>query len=163
MVIVEPLVSEEKLRQLLDEQAESAALDYKAICDLREKADTVELAKDVGAMQVAGGYIVIGADNNGRPTNGVAAERVALFDEATLRAKLRKWLPEPLDLLAAAHEIDGSKGGLIYVGGDSDGLCVNLFLPTHSCKYSVPKVVCITRRIIMLILISESSYTFFPI
>src|SRR6266511_2511999 len=28
MVIVEPLVSEEKLRQLLDEQAESAALDY---------------------------------------------------------------------------------------------------------------------------------------
>jgi len=124
MVIVEPLVSEEKLRQLLDEQAESAALDYKAICDLREKADTVELAKDVGAMQVAGGYIVIGADNNGRPTNGVAAERVALFDEATLRAKLRKWLPEPLDLLAAAHEIDGSKVVLIYVGANPDGFAV---------------------------------------
>src|SRR3972149_2454319 len=103
MVIVEPLVSEEKLRQLLDDQAESSALDYKSACDLRQKADTVERAKDVGAMQVAGGYIVIGADNNGRPTNGVAAERVALFDEATLRAKLRKWLAERLGLPARAH------------------------------------------------------------
>jgi hypothetical protein len=124
MVIVEPLVSEEKLRQLLDEQTESAALDFKSECDLRQKADTVELVKDVGAMQVAGGYIVIGADNNGRPTNRVAMEPMTLFDEATLRAKMRKWLPEPLDLLSAAHTVDDSKMVLIYVGPNPDGFAV---------------------------------------
>jgi hypothetical protein len=54
MVIVEPLVSEEKLRQLLDEQAELVSLDYKSACDLRDRGALVELAKDVAVMEVHG-------------------------------------------------------------------------------------------------------------
>ncbi len=68
MPVVEPNVSREKLGQLLDEQHESESLDYEATCDLRERRDVVELAKDVGAMQVDGGFIVVGADDRGNPT-----------------------------------------------------------------------------------------------
>ena len=124
MVIVEPIVSEERLRQLLDEQAESGPLDYKSRCDLREKANLVELAKDIGAFQIDGGYVVVGADNQGRPSHEVTWDHSALFDEATLRAKLRKWLPEPLELLAGAHEINGDLFVLIYVGPSLDGFAV---------------------------------------
>jgi len=74
-VVVEPLVSEEKLRQLLAEQAESASLDFKSDCDLRNKPDQVELAKDVGAMQMHGGFIVLGADDRGQPMRGLNADR----------------------------------------------------------------------------------------
>lgn len=124
MVIVEPLVSEEKLRQLLDEQAESASLDYKSECDLRQKSDLVELAKDVGAMQIEGGFIVVGADDHGRPTTGVTREHAKVFDEAALRAKLRKWIPEPLILLSAAHDVDGALMVLVCVGPSPQGFAV---------------------------------------
>ena len=124
MVIVEPLVSEEKLRQLLDEQAESASLDYKSECDLREKADVVEFAKDIGAMQIDGGFLVIGADNRGRPTNKVTSGHAKLFDEAALRAKLRKWIPDQVDLMSAVHEIEGSPIVLVFVGANREGLAV---------------------------------------
>ncbi len=62
---VEPVVSEEKLRVLLAEQHESASLDYKGVADLSDKRTSVELAKDVAAMQVDGGFLVIGADDRG--------------------------------------------------------------------------------------------------
>lgn len=124
MVIVEPVVSEEKLRQLLDEQAESGSLDFKSECDLASKAALVELAKDIGAMQLRGGYIVVGADDRGRPVVGLKPEHLALFDESRLRAKLRKWLPEPLELLAAIHEISGRTLVLLFVGPSPDGWAV---------------------------------------
>jgi hypothetical protein len=124
MVVVEPLVSEEKLRQLLDEQAESVSLDYKSACDLRDKGALVELAKDVAAMEMHGGFIVIGADDRGQPVGGLQSGTTRLFDEAALRAKLRKWIPEPLDLLTAHHEVAGSLMVMIYVGPNPQGLAI---------------------------------------
>jgi len=124
MVVVEPLVSEEKLRQLLDEQAESAALDYKSDCDLRDKGALVELAKDVAAMEMHGGFIVIGADDRGQPAGTLKPDTAGLFDEAKLRAKLLKWIPEPLDLLAARHEVAGSWMVIIYVGPNPQGFVI---------------------------------------
>ena len=124
MVVVEALVSEEKLRQLLDEQAESAALDFKSECDLSQKPALVELAKDVGALQMRGGFIVFGADDRGRPTGGLTKGTVPLFDEARLRSKLRKWIPDPLELLSARHEVDGTSLVLMYVGASPLGFAV---------------------------------------
>lgn len=124
MVVVEPLVSEEKLRQLLAEQAESASLDFKSDCDLRQKADQVELAKDVGAMQMHGGFIVLGADDRGQPAPGLNADRAVLFDEARLRAKLRRWLAEPLEILSARHEVDGHAVVLVYIGASPLGFAI---------------------------------------
>ena len=124
MVVVEPIVSGEKLFQLLAEQAESAALDFKSGCDLRRKADQVELAKDVGAMQMHGGYVVVGADDHGRPTDNVDRDSTRLFDEARLRSKLRRWLAEPISLLSATHEVDGHSLVLVYVGPTPLGFAV---------------------------------------
>jgi hypothetical protein len=121
---IEPSVSFEKLGLLLAEGHESEHLDYKETCDLSQTRDTVELAKDVGAMQVLGGYIVVGADDTGKPTAGLSDEQAVLFDESRLRAKMRKYLPEPLVLLSAVHAIDGSRIALVYVGPNPKGMAV---------------------------------------
>jgi hypothetical protein len=122
--VIEPVVTEEKLRQLLDEQHESEALDYKAELSLDDTRGLVEFAKDVGAMQVDGGFIVIGADNGGNPTGRVTARDAKLFDEATVRPKLLRYLPEPLGIRCAQHTIDGDLLVLIYVGPNPDGCCI---------------------------------------
>jgi hypothetical protein len=70
------MASEEKLRLLLVEGHESEQLDYKAACDLSQVRDKVELAKDLGAMQALGGYMVIGADDHGKTTNRLTASWV---------------------------------------------------------------------------------------
>src|SRR5450755_4317225 len=67
-VVVDGIVSDEKLSELLALQAEYPDLDYKRTVDLTVTEGTVELAKDIGAMQVRGGYIVIGVDGHGAPT-----------------------------------------------------------------------------------------------
>lgn len=124
MPTIEPSVSIEKLGLLLAEGHESEALDYKEACDLSQVHDTVELAKDVGAMQVLGGYIVVGVDDNGRPTTGLSAAQANLFDESRLRAKLRRYLPEPLVLLSAVHIINSARLALIYVGPNPKGMAI---------------------------------------
>lgn len=124
MPVVEPVVTREKLGQLLDEQHESETLDYKATCDLRERRDIVELAKDVGAMQVDGGFIVVGADDRGNPTGQLTEEQARLLDEATVRAKLDAYIPEPYDLRVAVHDVEGSLCGVIYVGPNPRGWCI---------------------------------------
>jgi hypothetical protein len=124
MVVVEPLVSEEKLRQLLDEQTESVSLDFKSVCDLRETGALVELAKDIGAMEVHGGFVVVGADDRGQPMGNMPSDIAALYDEARLRAKLRKWIPEPLALLTARHDVPGGSMVLLYVGPNPRGFAI---------------------------------------
>jgi hypothetical protein len=117
-------VTKDKLVQLLDEGAESATLDYKETCDLSNTQDVVELAKDVGAMQVDTGYIVFGADSPGKPTGRFTAEHAALFDEAKLRAKLRRWIAEPLDLAVAVHDHDGYRYAILHIGPNPKGCCI---------------------------------------
>jgi hypothetical protein len=121
---VEPVVSEEKLRVLLAEQHESATLDYKREADLHDKRTAVELAKDIAAMQVEGGFIVVGADDRGHPTGLVTQAHGRLFDEARLRSKLTRWIPEPLDIRSATHDIDGHLMVLVYVGPNPAGFVV---------------------------------------
>lgn len=120
----EAVVSEEKLRVLLAEQHESVSLDYKREADLSDKRTVVELAKDVAAMQVEGGFIVIGADDHGHPTGLVTPVHASLFNEARLRPKLRRWLPEPFDIRSARHVVDGSLMVLVYVGPNPAGFVV---------------------------------------
>ncbi len=112
----EPLpLNEETLIGLLNEGTERPGLDYKRSCDLNRAADRVELAKDFGAMQIRGGYIVIGADDNGRPTSEVTDAHARLFDQATLQSKLGKYLAEGFDIRSTALTLDGQRFGLICV------------------------------------------------
>lgn len=126
-VVVEPIVTEEKLLALLGEQCEQFGLDYKETLNLGKghPADLIELAKDVAAMQSNpyGGYIVIGADNNGKVVAGLTAELARHFDEATLRPKLAKYLTAPV-VHAACHEVGGQTVALIYVAPNPYGWCV---------------------------------------
>lgn len=99
-------------------------LDFKETCDLSSKEDLVEVAKDVGAMQVDGGFIVVGVDSQGRPTGRFTEVQAELFDEATLRAKLAKWIPEPFDLKVGVHHHDGNLLAVVYVGPSPEGCCI---------------------------------------
>lgn len=114
-VVVEPVVNREKLRELLALETEYATLDFKSGCNLADKRNQVELAKDVGAMSVRGGFLVIGVDGRGKPTGDLTVEQGKLFDEARLRPRLLKWLPESLEICSQTHEIDGHQVVLVHV------------------------------------------------
>ena len=59
-------LSPETLTQLLG-QPESDTLDFKRECDLADSIQVVELMKDIGAMAIDGGYLLIGCDQDGSP------------------------------------------------------------------------------------------------
>lgn len=83
-------------------------------------------AADIAAMQseALGGYIVVGADDHGAVVSDLTPELAKLFDEATLRAKLTKYLAEPLNVRSAQCAIDGNTVVLIYVGPNEHGWAI---------------------------------------
>ncbi len=113
----------DRLRELLGEQHEYEGLDYKSANDPRAQRDLVELVKDMGAMSAEGGYIVIGADNDGAAVgiDGGTARRD--FDEARLRGQVRRYLPD-VDLRCAVHDIDGLTLAVIWIGPHPDGFAI---------------------------------------
>lgn len=124
-------VSEERLRQLLDDGYEWEELDYKRLLDLSSRRDEVELAKDIGAMQVDGGHIVIGADDHGEPTGGLTDAHVQNLDEARVRGKMRRYLPEPIPMRIAHHVIDENHLVVIRVDANPEGLAIFRADGTH--------------------------------
>ncbi|MFJ9483708.1 helix-turn-helix domain-containing protein [Streptomyces mirabilis] len=126
-----PDVSEETLQLLLQQRGETEHVDYKSVCDLNDLHDLLEIAKDVAAMQAFGGHIVIGVDNNAAPTDEMTPKMASLFDEATLRPKLAAYLPEPLRLISATHEVEGRTVVLVYVHPHPDGFLIVQKLGQH--------------------------------
>lgn len=120
-MVVDGIVSDEKLAELLALQAEYPELDYKSTVDLSTTEGKVELAKDVGAMQVRGGYIVVGVDNNGALTGRLDGVDLQHFDEANLVPTLLRWLPGPLELRTRVAQRDGHAVVVIYVGRHPSG------------------------------------------
>lgn len=89
-VVVEPVLTEEKLRSLLHTGGEQVELDFKRSSDLSLTYDVVALVKDVAAMlsNELGGYIIIGAADDGTPVPDLTARHLELFDESRLRSTL---------------------------------------------------------------------------
>lgn len=110
----------ETLSRLLSRQAEAPDLDFTSTLDLSSPRDVVELAKDVAARAVNGGYLVIGADDLGSLTGGLSSEPALFFDEARLRGKLKKWLPDDLGLATGGHVVEGKTAA---AGATSGGWC----------------------------------------
>jgi hypothetical protein len=123
-IVLDGIVSDEKLSELLALGTEYPELDFKGTLDLATKHDQVELAKDVGAMQVRGGYIVVGAKSDGTLTGELDGVNLSRFDEAMLTPMMLKWLPEPLELRARATERDGHKVIVLYVGRHPSGCAI---------------------------------------
>ncbi len=109
-------VSDAKIEVLLKIGCELPELDYKQLVDLTGTRGLVELAKDVGAMQVRGGYLVIGVDGTGTPDGGLDAVDPRLFDEAMLTPRLLKYLPSPLTLRVRLIERGGHQIAVLFVG-----------------------------------------------
>jgi len=125
MVVVEPVVTREKISQLLAEQHESAELDFKVDVNAAEKADEIELVKDVAAMMAAGGFIVVGAYDDGTPSGKLTDTHSDLLDEARLRPKLAKYLPDPIHIRVGRHTLPtGDRLAIIYVGPHPDGFVI---------------------------------------
>jgi hypothetical protein len=116
-------VSQDKLRDLLAERAESAALEFIGACDPSNRRDIVELASEVGALAARGGWIVVGSDDHGRLTGNLTEEHARQFDDATLRDKLARYLPS-VDLRVGRHTLDSKRVVLICVEAHPDGAVV---------------------------------------
>jgi hypothetical protein len=93
-------VGAEALAQLLALGGERDWLDFKSQCDLSEKRDQVEITKDIGAMMITGGYLVIGTDDHGRAVGEPA--HLELFDPAKLHAKVTKYVAGQFELRVAS-------------------------------------------------------------
>jgi hypothetical protein len=123
-VVLDGIVSDEKLSELLALGTEYPELDFKGQLDLATNHDQVELAKDVGAMQVRGGYIVVGAKSDGTLTGELDGVNLSRFDEAMLTPMMLKWLPEPLELRARVTQRDGHKVVVVYIGRHPSGCAI---------------------------------------
>ena len=120
-VVVDGIVSDEKVAELLALQAEYPELDYKSMIDLSSTAGEVELAKDVGAMRVRGGYILGGVDNNGVLTGQLDGTDTRLFDESRLVPKLQKYMAGPLQIRTNVVPRDGHPVPVIWVLPSPEG------------------------------------------
>jgi hypothetical protein len=112
------------LRALLGRGIEFEGLDYKRAWDPDKRGEVLELAKDVAAMESLpdGGYIVIGADDDGKPGGMFAPSKRADFDEQRIRSKLVSVLSEPLGLDVALHQLEGDTYLVLGVRPHPDGL-----------------------------------------
>jgi hypothetical protein len=119
-VVLDGVVSAERLQQLLNVGHERPELDYKEECDPSSTRDLVELAKDIGAMMMGGGYIVIGADSQGRASTRAWPSGRGLYDESRLCAKLRKYFGRRPTVSLAEHDLDRHYA-LIWIAPHPDG------------------------------------------
>ena len=122
--MLEARVDLDKLNGLLAEAHEHEVLEYVGACDLDARRDVVELASEVAAMAMDGGYIVIGADDHGRPTGAITDTQARLFDDASLRDKLGRYLPADLEIHSGRHKTDAGWLVVIYVAPHPDGAVV---------------------------------------
>lgn len=109
------IVTDERLSALLRLAAEYDEVDFKTAVDLSSTRGEVEMAKDVGAMQVKGGYIVIGVDDNGEPTGGMHGANASPFDPANLVPKMQRYLHGSLDIATGVLTRDGHTIVLVCV------------------------------------------------
>jgi hypothetical protein len=116
-------VNAEKLRELLAEAHESERLEYIARCNMDDRRDVVELAREIGALAARGGYLVIGVDSQGQPTGTLDSRMADLFDDATLRDKLARYLPD-VEVHVGRHERSDGPIVVLAVMPHADGALV---------------------------------------
>jgi hypothetical protein len=119
---LEPL-SPDLLSTLLDGH-ESEELDYKVTLDLATTKHTVDLALDIAAFSERGGYIVVGATDDGRPSGLLDEPSFKLLDEAAIRAKVAKYLPESVRFRVRRFDSEGDRFAVIQVQQHEHGFVV---------------------------------------
>lgn len=121
-VVADGRVDREKLIELLALGAEQEALDFKATLDFSNPKHHVDHVKDLLALMSlpAGGYIVVGVENDGAPATGHPTIVAAHFDQAVLQAKVTPYIDGRIDVRSAVHSLPTADGArdvaLIYAG-----------------------------------------------
>jgi hypothetical protein len=117
LIVVDGDLSDEKLSDLIARRTEYPELDYKSRIDLqaKDRRDLIELTKDIGAMQVRGGYILLGIDDDGSLSGAMDEVELRPFDEASLTAKVEKYLTGPLGLATRVTSRESHVIVAIYV------------------------------------------------
>lgn len=126
MIVVDGRTDSEKLRELLDAGVECSELDFKETLDLSNKEDELHFVKDAVSMfnRYPGGYLIIGATNDGKPSERSQEMDWSQFDGARLADKISKYVDAPLRPISALHEIEGHTYCLICCMSLPDGLPV---------------------------------------
>lgn len=103
MIVVDGRTDSEKLKELLNAGAECSELDFKETLELRDKVDELHFVKDAVAMfnRYPGGYLVIGATNDGKPSKRSQEMDWGQFDGARLADKISKYVDAPLRPISA--------------------------------------------------------------
>lgn len=125
VVSIDGNINSEKLTELLDSGAEIDALDFKATCDLTKRKAKVDFVKDCAALAnlPSGGYIVIGAHEDGRTAHDQDPIQ-GNFDSAALQQLFDKYVSGTAQIRSASHAIEGRALRLIYVQPPTDHLPV---------------------------------------
>ena len=121
-------VGEEKLGELLAVGAELPSLDFKRELDLGDPVKKLDFIKDCAAMMnlPRGGYLVIGANDDGSAAQGAQEPTKEMFDSAALTQIVRGYVDSPVDIRAQVHtlELEGQPAhmAVIYVAPPADGI-----------------------------------------
>lgn len=123
-VVVDGRLNREKLDELLRLAAEHPELDFKRSLDLKEPHHRLGLVKDIIALANTGtgGYIVIGANEDGTAARDHAPVDASRFDSADLaQAVARHVISAPI-VSSQSHEVEGWTFVLIHVAPSASGL-----------------------------------------
>ena len=122
---------EEKLRELLTFGCECTELDFKEVIDFDNKKEKLELVKDIVSManHYPGGYLVIGACDDGTPSDRACENDWKKFDSAVLNDQLKSYIDVPIRLYSQHHDLGGHVFQVICVMSPKNGLPIPFSKP----------------------------------
>ena len=125
-VVWDGRTDEEKLQELL-RLGEQTQLDFKVQLDLRDRRHELDFVKDAIAManRPPGGYILVGITDEGNlPAHPWRVKNPQMFDGATLRDKIGKYIEADIEVVSQIHRINGSDVVVIAIFATRSGLPV---------------------------------------
>lgn len=104
-------VGEERLGELRSFQAEQPYLDFKKELDLEDPRKKLDFVKDCAAMMNLphGGYLVIGANDDGTVAESHKIPTKKMFDSAALTQIVNSYVDTSVDIRAQVHEVRGEE------------------------------------------------------
>src|SRR5699024_1625935 len=102
-------------------------LDFKVELDLRDRKHELEFVKDAAAManRPPGGYILVGITDDGKlPQRPWRIKNPQMFDGATLRDTIGKYIEADIEVVPQLHTINGSDVVVIAIFSTRTGLPV---------------------------------------
>jgi len=123
-VVVDGRVTREKLEELLRLGAEHTELEFKTFLDLSSSEHLLNLVKTLIGMANAGsgGYVVVGANDDGTAARSSEPVDVGAFDSADLAQAVARHVVTAPVIVSQHHDVDGWLMVLIHVAPTSNHL-----------------------------------------